>query len=206
VLWNSTPHLYFCKNFQDFQTNAKPAKPEEDFRDQETRAGFRVLTAASMKMVVFWVVAPCRLARVYRRFRRRCCSQNQSGGPGYKSKDSHLIEAEIIFVKTLTHVPFLEAPPHSAIALDSAIRGVQAPLDFKHSARLKPTFFSMSTNVCSVQLFKKVFEYSRAGFYLTFLYSYVTKGLIKWPYLVLTKHFHVPLTFGRAAYVWSPDH
>jgi hypothetical protein len=30
---------------------------------------FQVLTAASMKMAVFWVVAPCSLVEVYRRFR-----------------------------------------------------------------------------------------------------------------------------------------
>jgi hypothetical protein len=29
---------------------------------------FQVLTAASMKMAVFWVVAPCSLIEVYRRF------------------------------------------------------------------------------------------------------------------------------------------
>jgi hypothetical protein len=30
---------------------------------------FEVLTAVSMKMAVFWVVAPCSLVEVYRRFR-----------------------------------------------------------------------------------------------------------------------------------------
>jgi hypothetical protein len=34
---------------------------------------FQVLTAASMKMAVFWVVAPCSLVEVYRRFRGACC-------------------------------------------------------------------------------------------------------------------------------------
>jgi hypothetical protein len=29
---------------------------------------FEVLTAASVKMAVFWVVAPCRLVQVYQRF------------------------------------------------------------------------------------------------------------------------------------------
>jgi hypothetical protein len=29
--------------------------------------GFQVLTAASMEMTVFWVVAPCSLGEVYRR-------------------------------------------------------------------------------------------------------------------------------------------
>jgi hypothetical protein len=32
-----------------------------------------VLTAASMKMTVFWVVAPCSLVEVYRLFRGVCC-------------------------------------------------------------------------------------------------------------------------------------
>jgi hypothetical protein len=34
---------------------------------------FQVLTAASMKMAVFWVVAPCSLVEVYWRFRGACC-------------------------------------------------------------------------------------------------------------------------------------
>jgi hypothetical protein len=35
--------------------------------------GFEVLTAVSMKMAVFWVVAPCSLVEVYQRFRGPCC-------------------------------------------------------------------------------------------------------------------------------------
>jgi hypothetical protein len=31
--------------------------------------GFQVLTAVSMKIAIFWVVAPCSLVEVYRRFR-----------------------------------------------------------------------------------------------------------------------------------------
>jgi hypothetical protein len=31
--------------------------------------GFEVLTAVSMKIAVFWVVAPCSLVEVYQRFR-----------------------------------------------------------------------------------------------------------------------------------------
>jgi hypothetical protein len=34
---------------------------------------FKVLTAANKKMAVFWVVAPCGLGEVYRRFRGACC-------------------------------------------------------------------------------------------------------------------------------------
>jgi hypothetical protein len=38
---------------------------------------FQVLTAADMKMAVFWVVAPCSLVEVYRRFRGACCRHHQ---------------------------------------------------------------------------------------------------------------------------------
>jgi hypothetical protein len=34
---------------------------------------FQVLTAASMKMAVFWVVVPCNLVEVYRRFGNAYC-------------------------------------------------------------------------------------------------------------------------------------
>jgi hypothetical protein len=43
--------------------------------DYEVR--FQVLTAASMKMAVFWVVALCSLVEVYRRFRSACCLLHQ---------------------------------------------------------------------------------------------------------------------------------
>jgi hypothetical protein len=42
---------------------------------------FQVLTAASMKMAVFWFVAPCSLVEVYRRFRGACCLHNQGDRP-----------------------------------------------------------------------------------------------------------------------------
>jgi hypothetical protein len=34
---------------------------------------FQVLTAVSMKVAVFWVIAPCSLVEVYRHFRCACC-------------------------------------------------------------------------------------------------------------------------------------
>jgi hypothetical protein len=34
---------------------------------------FEVLTAATMKMGVFWAVVPCELVEAYRRFRGACC-------------------------------------------------------------------------------------------------------------------------------------
>jgi hypothetical protein len=36
---------------------------------QSFEVGFEVLMAVSMKMVVFWVVAPCSLVEVYQCFR-----------------------------------------------------------------------------------------------------------------------------------------
>jgi hypothetical protein len=36
--------------------------------------------AASMKMAVFWVVVPCSLVEVYRRFRGACCLHHQGVG------------------------------------------------------------------------------------------------------------------------------
>jgi hypothetical protein len=38
---------------------------------------FQVLTAASMKMAVFWVVAQCSLVEVYRLFTGACCLHHQ---------------------------------------------------------------------------------------------------------------------------------
>jgi hypothetical protein len=44
---------------------------------QHKKVGFEVFTAVSMKMAVFWVVAPCSLVEVYRRFRGPCCLHHQ---------------------------------------------------------------------------------------------------------------------------------
>jgi hypothetical protein len=43
---------------------------------------FQVLKAGSMKMTVFWVVAPCSLVEVYQRFRGACCLNHQSDDEG----------------------------------------------------------------------------------------------------------------------------
>jgi hypothetical protein len=43
--------------------------------------GFEVLTVVSMKMAVFWVVAPCSLVEVYQRFRGICCLHHQGDEP-----------------------------------------------------------------------------------------------------------------------------
>jgi hypothetical protein len=42
-----------------------------------TSVRFEDLTALSMKIAVFWVVAPCSLVEVYQRFRRTCCLHHQ---------------------------------------------------------------------------------------------------------------------------------
>jgi hypothetical protein len=47
---------------------------------------FQFLTAVSLKMAVFWDVAPCSLVEVYRRFRGAYCLHHQ-GGDG-KSKQT----------------------------------------------------------------------------------------------------------------------
>jgi hypothetical protein len=38
---------------------------------------FQVLTVVSMKITVFWDVAPCSLVEVYRYFRGACCLHHQ---------------------------------------------------------------------------------------------------------------------------------
>jgi hypothetical protein len=47
--------------------------------------GFEVLTAVSMKMAVFWVVAPCSLVEVYPHFRGTCCHHHQVLKKGSKA-------------------------------------------------------------------------------------------------------------------------
>jgi hypothetical protein len=48
------------------------------FEAGRDEVGFEVLTTVSMKMAVFWVVAPCSLVEVYQRFRGPCCHHHQS--------------------------------------------------------------------------------------------------------------------------------
>jgi hypothetical protein len=43
----------------------------------QTEGEIQVLKAASMKMTVFWEVAPCSLAEVRRRFGGACCLYHQ---------------------------------------------------------------------------------------------------------------------------------
>jgi hypothetical protein len=48
--------------------------------------GFEVFTAVSMKMAVFWVVAPCSLVELYQRFRGPCYQTTRC----YNPEDNHL--------------------------------------------------------------------------------------------------------------------
>jgi hypothetical protein len=48
-------------------------KCESQIRLRKNLVGLEVLTAASTKMAVFWVVALYSLVKVYRRFRGTCC-------------------------------------------------------------------------------------------------------------------------------------
>jgi hypothetical protein len=47
------------------------SKYEQKGKNRKEFVWLEVLTAVTMKVVVFWVVAPCRLVSVYRRFRVR---------------------------------------------------------------------------------------------------------------------------------------
>jgi hypothetical protein len=56
---------------------------------------FQVLTAAGMKMMAFWAIAPCNIVEVYRRFRGAYCFYHQ----GYESLyDRKLSSADFLFV------------------------------------------------------------------------------------------------------------
>jgi hypothetical protein len=55
-------------------------KEHKGSRKAQTSAayvGFEVLTAVSMNIAVFWVVAPCSLVEVYQHFRGPCCLHHQ---------------------------------------------------------------------------------------------------------------------------------
>jgi hypothetical protein len=58
--------------------------------EQDCNVAFEVLTAVRMKMAVFWVVAPCSLVDVYRRFRGNCCLHHQGDESPYDGGSKHL--------------------------------------------------------------------------------------------------------------------
>jgi hypothetical protein len=58
---------------------------------------FEVLTAASMKMAVLWVVAPSSVVDVYRRFRFACCATQKTAifNPKYTQHVSAYISVNL---------------------------------------------------------------------------------------------------------------
>jgi hypothetical protein len=72
-------------------TTFQMTKEKKNLCKPRQKAGFEVLTAVSMKMTVFWVVAPCSLVKVYQRFRGPCCLYHQGDNP----EDSHLQDKKI---------------------------------------------------------------------------------------------------------------
>jgi hypothetical protein len=62
--------------------------------------GFEVFTAVSMKMAVFWVVAPCSLVEFYQRFKGPCCLHHQG--------DIHISwQAFILYVINISNLTIL---------------------------------------------------------------------------------------------------
>jgi hypothetical protein len=57
---------------------------------------FEILTADSMQMALFWVVAPCSLAEIYQHFRGTCCPHNE-GDSGIR--DSYNTGFKFIIIK-----------------------------------------------------------------------------------------------------------
>jgi hypothetical protein len=60
------------------------AHPKVHTEKQHRHVRFQVITAASMKMAVFWVVVPCSLLEVYQRFRSACCLHHRPDDGGSK--------------------------------------------------------------------------------------------------------------------------
>jgi hypothetical protein len=61
-----------------------------------------------MKMAVFWVVAPCSLVEVYRRFRGTCCLHHQgpildlfNASSVIRTHDSSVLTATVISIKLM---------------------------------------------------------------------------------------------------------
>jgi hypothetical protein len=78
----------------------------------------QVLKAASMKMVVFWVLASSRLVDVYRRFTGTCCHcQGDNGGNKQLFKEiekSVVMRSEVPKAVKLSIVVFWDMTPCSS--------------------------------------------------------------------------------------------
>jgi hypothetical protein len=78
--------------------------------------GFKVLTAVSTKMAVFWFVAPCSLVEIYRRFRGACCLQHQ----GDDRQKTAIFTLTVLFPfpllrSLLVSAPILAVTPQSVV-------------------------------------------------------------------------------------------
>jgi hypothetical protein len=66
-------------------------------KETRRRDGFQVLTEASVKMAVFWDVAPCSLIGVYRRFRGAyCLSSRPDDGRRATTQKTAIFKVKII--------------------------------------------------------------------------------------------------------------
>jgi hypothetical protein len=88
IFFNSSHLPNFCIKTAMFSTfsNHKALNFPKIINNNKM-VGFEVLTAVSTKMAVFWVVAPCSLVDVYRRFRGPCFLHHQGRPDDGDSKD-----------------------------------------------------------------------------------------------------------------------
>jgi hypothetical protein len=79
---------YMADRFQTYMSIFRPPNTFANYYSNEQQyvnllqnskmsVKFEVLTAVSMKMTVFWVVATSSLVEVYQRFRGPCCLRHQ---------------------------------------------------------------------------------------------------------------------------------
>jgi hypothetical protein len=71
------PQKRQTKSAPEKRPSASQEKLPHEVRNSFDFVRFEFLTVTSMKMAVFWVVAPCSLVEVYRRFRGACCLHHQ---------------------------------------------------------------------------------------------------------------------------------
>jgi hypothetical protein len=75
-----------CNFIEIWTKSKKTISQTENVIHSRLLVGFQILAAASMKMSVSWVVTPCRLVELYRRFIGTCCILYQGDRP----EGSHL--------------------------------------------------------------------------------------------------------------------
>jgi hypothetical protein len=97
VLSATKPPTYMIYNAENFEDQT--LYPRISFHVNTTDCGGQqiisqvgFLTAVSTKMDVFWVVAPCSLVEVYRRFRGACCLHHQGMQSKREDEQNILLE------------------------------------------------------------------------------------------------------------------